>query len=88
MKKTPESHGLYRKVNRGVLWKVLPVILLLLLLPEFFIHHHPYFESQGFHLDGRFGFYAWYGFIALAVLLLLAKALGLVLQRKDSYYDE
>jgi predicted membrane metal-binding protein len=36
----------------------------------------------------EFGFGAWFGFLACAVLILGAKALGALLKRPDGYYDE
>jgi len=85
---TERKHWLYRQENRPRLWVMQIAILALALLPEFFIHHHPYFEEQGFVLDGSFGFYAWYGFITCAGMVAVAKILGIFLKRKDTYYDE
>jgi hypothetical protein len=34
------------------------------------------------------GFGALYGFLACAALILLAKGIGLVLKRPDTYYDD
>lgn len=81
-------HWLYRSDNLPRLWLIQLLILALAVVPEFFIHHHPHFEGQGFTLDGSFGFYAWYGFLACAGMVALAKILGIFLKRKDSYYDE
>lgn len=41
-----------------------------------------------FEIEQLFGFYAVYGFLACAALILIAKAVGLVLKRPDSYYDD
>ncbi len=86
----PEArkHWLYRSENLPKLWIIQIVILLLAVLPEFFLHHHAHFEESGFVLDGTFGFYAWYGFLACAGMVALAKILGIFLKRKDTYYDE
>ena len=46
------------------------------------VHHHAHFG-----IDGTFGFYSWYGFIACVVLVVGSKALGAVLKRRDTYYD-
>lgn len=80
-------HWLYRPANRPKLWGFQFAILLLALLPDFFLHHHAHFPSSGFTLDAGFGFYAWYGFICCAVMVALAKILGIFLKRKDTYYD-
>ena len=61
---------------------------LLAIIPEFFMHHHASFEKQGITLDTSFGFYAWYGFLTCAAMVVGAKVLAVVLKRKDDYYDE
>ncbi len=43
---------------------------------------HPHFE-----MEGVFGFYAIYGFVACVVLVVLAKQLRRLLMRKEDYYD-
>lgn len=83
-----KKHWLYREKNRGKLWLIQFVILLLALLPEFFIHHHPHFEAQVMNIDASWGFFAWYGFLTCAAMVVAAKILGIFLKRKDSYYDE
>jgi hypothetical protein len=89
-KSQPESrkHWLYRSENVPRLWIIMIVILLLSLLPEFFLHHHPHFAESGFTLDSSFAFHAWFGFLACAGMVALAKILGIFLKRKDTYYDE
>ena len=64
------------------LWILLYVVCGLTVIPDFFIHKHPHF---GF--DGFFGFYAIFGFVSCAVLILLAKVIGRVLKVKEDYYD-
>ena len=48
------------------------------------------FVSGGAHfpVEARFGFSAAYGFVACAVLIVVARALGLLLKRRDDYYRE
>ncbi len=82
------KHWLYRKENLPKLWIFLIVILILTLIPDFFIHHHANFEDKGLHLDTTWGFYGWFGFITCAAMVLGAKALALLLKRKDTYYNE
>jgi len=77
-----EKHWLVRKKSIQLLWRGGMVILLLLVLADFFIHAHPYFG-----IDGTFGFYSWFGLITCVGMVLFAKALGIFLKRKDSYYD-
>ncbi len=82
------KHWLYQAQNRPKLWAILAIILLLTLLPEFFIHKHHNFEEQGIHIDGSWGFYAWFAFISCALMVVLAKFLGIFLKRKEHYYDD
>ncbi|MGD8266108.1 MAG: hypothetical protein PVF23_10405 [Chromatiales bacterium] len=86
----PEArkHWLYRSENLPRLWGIMILILVLSLLPEFFLHHHPHFDRSDFTLDSSFGFHAWFGFLACAGMVALAKILGIFLKRKDTYYDE
>lgn len=74
---------LARPENVRLLWRgfiaVLAVTVLLQLVVE--VHGH-------FGVDGSFGFFAWYGFIACAVMILGSKLVGVFLKRKDTYYDE
>ena len=86
---SPEQpkHWLYRSENLPKLWAIQIAVLVLALIPEFFIHHHPHFEDSGVTVDASFGFYAWYGFLACAGMVALAKILGIFLKRKDDYYD-
>jgi hypothetical protein len=63
------------------LWAVLIVVLVLTLAAEPLVPHH------GEGLRDSFGFGAWYGFLSCVVLVLFSRALGLVLKRKDGFYD-
>ena len=81
------KHWLYRRQNRAKLWGILIFVLVLTILPEFFIHQHHNFEDQGIHIDGSWGFYAWYAFISCVVMVVLAKFIGIFLKRKEDYYD-
>ena len=82
------KHWLYREENRKTLWKIQFGILFLAILPDFFMHHHASFETQGIHLDASPFFYAWYGFLTCAAMVVAAKLLAVILKRKDDYYDE
>ncbi len=83
-----QKHWLYREENRKKLWAIQFGILVLVMIPEFFVHHHAHFESQGVHVDASWGFYAWYGFATCAAMVVVAKLLGFVLKRKDTYYND
>lgn len=78
-----EKHWLVRKKTIFLLWCIGLGILLLLILADFLVHAHPYFG-----IDGTFGFYSWFGLLSCIAMVLFAKALGIFLKRKDSYYDE
>ncbi|MGD8207966.1 MAG: hypothetical protein PVH47_07805 [Thiohalocapsa sp.] len=82
------KHWLYRKENLWKLWVLQILLLLLTLLPDLRIHHHPHFPGSGFALDGDFGFFAWYGFLSCALMVVGAKILGIFLKRPDTYYDD
>jgi len=41
-----------------------------------------------FAIESLFAFDAWYGFGACAALIFGAKAIGIVLKRRDEYYRE
>ena len=76
------DHWLVRPHNIRKLWIVFIAILALTVLAEFVWHPHPYFT-----LDAIFGFGAWFGFLACVALVAFAKVLGVLLKRKDTYYD-
>lgn len=75
----PES----RKLLWRLLWGACAVSVLAELVFVFGHHRHDYFG-----IDGRFGFYAALGFVGCAVMILLARVLGFVLKRPESYYGD
>jgi hypothetical protein len=77
------DHWLVRPGTIRLLWAVFAAVLTALVLADFLVEHHPLFG-----LDGTFGFAAWYGFAACVALVLFAKALGALLKRPDTYYDD
>lgn len=54
----------------------------LILIPDFFFHKHGHFSWEGW-----IGFYGAYGFVSCVGLVLAAKQLRKVLQRREDYYD-
>lgn len=74
---------LVRPSTIRLLWIVFIIILALTVLADFFVDHYGHFG-----IDGTIGFYAWYGFLSCVVLVFAAKALGVFLKRKDTYYDD
>lgn len=83
-----QKHWLYREENRRKLWMIQGAILVLAIIPEFFVHHHQHFKEQGIVIDSTWGFFAWYGFMTCAAMVIGAKILGFLLKRKDDYYDD
>lgn len=77
-----EKHWLVREKTIRLLWRVSLVILSLLVIADFFVVAYPYFG-----IDATFGFYSWFGLVVCAGMVLFAKALGIFLKRKDTYYD-
>lgn len=65
------------------LWQVFLAVLALTLVAQPFVEWHPHFA-----MEKLFGFYALYGFLACAVLILIAKGLGCFVKRPQEYYDE
>lgn len=65
-------------------WAVSLALLLLIAFADIFVHHHEHFG-----IDGTPGFYSLYGLGACIVMVLASKfVVGLVLKRKDTYYDD
>ncbi len=65
-----------------LLWIVFIVALALTVLAELAVDRHSYFG-----VDGTFGFNAWYGLVTCAAMIVVAKVLGVLLKRRDTYYE-
>jgi len=74
-------HWLDQPRNVKRLWRGFLVVLALTVLAELLVHLHPHFE-----IESVFGFHAWFGVMACAAMIVVAKALALVLKRPDTYY--
>ena len=66
-----------------MIWKAFIAVLALTVIAQLFIEAHPHFA-----LERLFAWNALYGFLACAALILVAKALGFLLKRRDDYYDD
>ncbi len=77
-----EPHWLVRPRTIRRLWIALIAVLAATIAAQFVVDMHPHFG-----IDGLFGFNAWYGFGACMLMIVGAKALGLILKRPDTYYD-
>ncbi len=63
-------------------WVIWAMLLIGLIVADFLQHPH-----GAFAIDNNHVFYAWFGFASCAVLIIVSKLLGIVLKRKDDYYD-
>ncbi len=77
------EHWLRRPETIRWLWRIFMIVLAATVVAELFIHRHAHFS-----IDALFAFHAWYGLGTCAVMIVLAKALGFLLKRKDTYYDD
>jgi hypothetical protein len=64
------------------LWIAFIAVLALTVAADFFVDHH---GETG--ITGTLGFYAWYGFIACVVMIVVSRLLGIFLKRPANYYD-
>lgn len=78
-----KCHWLDNPVNVKRLWRAFLGLLVLLVLAEAVIELHPRFA-----VERLFAFHAWFGFLACAAMIALAKLLGFVLKRPDTYYGD
>jgi len=76
-------HWLVRPETIRRLWQWGLAALAMLTLLDLVIAGHPHFR-----IDGFFGFYAWYGLLTCAAMIVVAKALGYLLSRPDTYYGD
>lgn len=75
------THWLDRPRNIRRLWYLFLGVLVLTVAAEWVVTLHPHFD-----VEAVFGFHALYGFLACAAMILVAKVLGLLLKRADTYY--
>ena len=78
-----KSHWLDEPRHVKLLWRIFLAVLVFIVAIGAVIPLHPYFE-----IESTFGFYAWFGFIACALMIIAAKGLALLLKRSDTYYRE
>jgi len=77
-----DRHWLDEPRNVRLLWRLFLAVLALTVLVELLVDLHPHFA-----VEGLFGFHAWFGLLACAAMIFVAKALGVLLKRPDSYYN-
>lgn len=76
-------HWLVRPSTIRKLWIWGLIMLALVALSDLLLTPHPHFG-----VDGYFGFYSAYGLVTCVAMVIGAKALGIFLKRKDTYYDD
>jgi hypothetical protein len=78
----PQPHWLTRPGTIRKLWVLFILVLALTVGAELFVAHGAHFG-----IDGSFAFHAWYGFLSCAALIGLSKLAGVLLKRRDTYYE-
>ena len=74
---------LVRPATTRILWGAFALALAAIVIADLFVEHHP---ELG--VGGTFGFGAWFGFLSCVGLVVAARAIGLLLRRPDTYYDD
>lgn len=77
------DHWLVRPSTIRLLWAGFIAVLALVVAAELVVAHDAHFS-----VERIFGFGAWFGFLACAALILVAKAIAVFLKRPDTYYQE
>ncbi|MDH3472457.1 MAG: hypothetical protein OEM59_02095 [Rhodospirillales bacterium] len=78
-----KQHWLTRPETIRKLWFGSCGVLVLTVLAQL-----PFHIKAHFPFEGWFGFAAGFGFLSCVAMVLLAKLLGVVLKRRDTYYDD
>ncbi len=78
-----KKHWLVRPETIRGLWVAFILILVATVALNFLVPIKGHFE-----IDGFFGFFAGFGLAACVAMIVFAKALGVLLKRRDTYYDE
>ena len=76
-----EPHWLVRPRTIRLLWIAFAVVLAATVAVEFLVAK----PAHG-GVGDTFAFGAWFGFLACAALILVAKGIGVFLKRPDDYY--
>ena len=77
------DHWLVRPKTIRRLWITFGVLLLVTIAAQWLIDIKGYFG-----IDGWIGFAAAFGFLSCVAMVLIARALGWFLKRRESYYDD
>ena len=82
-KQPQDDHWLVRPATIRKLWIAFIAVLALTVLAQLIISIKGYFG-----VDGWLGFAAVFGFLSCVAMVLVAKGLGLLIKRPESYYDD
>ena len=74
-------HWLDEPRNAKRIWRFFLAVLVATVLAETIVVLHPHFR-----IDALPAFHAIFGFVACAAMIVVAKLLGSVLKRPDTYY--
>ena len=77
------KHWLVQPKNIALLWRVFIAVLALTVLAGQFVHPHASFAFAGW-----FGFNAAFGLVSCVLMILVARVLGSLLKRRDTYYEK
>ena len=78
----PEKHDTRKIISAAAFWGLAAVCTALVVV-EWFVHRHATYPWEGWP-----GFYAIFGFVAFAGIVLLGKQLRRVIRRDDDYYND
>jgi len=78
-----DGHWLTRASTIRRLWVAFALVLAATVAAQLAVPPEPHFA-----LERLFAFYALYGFLACAAMILAAKAIGGLLKRPERYYEE
>jgi hypothetical protein len=78
-----QEHWLARPATIRLVWRAFVAVLVLTVAAQLWIAIDGHFA-----VERLFGFHALYGLLACAAMIAVAKAIGAVLKRRDTYYDD
>ncbi|MBX3474172.1 MAG: hypothetical protein KF754_07295 [Planctomycetes bacterium] len=70
------------------LWAAGLLVLAVIIGLDWLIHHHAHFPRDGITIDTLPEFFPFFGFASCFLMVLVSKALGIALSRKDTFYDD
>jgi hypothetical protein len=89
MTKNEKQYWLDDSRNGDKIFWILCGLCVLVGLSDFLYDKHVYFlHDRHARFETLTDFYAWYGFVSCVGLVLIAKQLRKILQRREDYYDE